>query len=32
MTVNDRDNQILERIVKYCEEIEHAHSEYNRSF
>ena len=32
MAVNDRDNQILEKIVKYCEEIEHAHSEYNRSY
>ena len=32
MAINDRDNQILEKIIKYCEEIEHAHKEYNRSY
>ena len=29
MQVNDRDMQVLEKIVKYCEEIEHAHNEYH---
>ena len=32
MAINDRDNQLLEKIVQYCEEIEHAHREYNCSF
>ena len=29
MQVNDRDMQVVEKIVKYCEEIEHAHNEYH---
>ena len=32
MPVSDRDYQILEKIVQYCNEIEHAHKEYHRSF
>ncbi len=32
MAVSERDNQILEKIVKYCEEIEFSHNEYDRSF
>ena len=29
MAISDRDAQVLEKIVKYCEEIEHAHREYH---
>jgi len=32
MDRNDRDLQILEKIVKYCDEIEHAHHEYGRDY
>lgn len=32
MQISERDMQILEKILKYCEEIEFAHNEYNRSF
>lgn len=32
MAISDRDSQILEKIVRYCEEIEHAHREYDRSY
>lgn len=32
MAATERDMQILEKIVKYCGEIDHAHSEYDRSF
>ena len=29
MVISERDAQVLEKIVKYCEEIEHAHQEYH---
>ena len=29
MPISDRDAQVLEKIVKYCEEIDHAHREYH---
>ena len=32
MQVNDRDLQILSKIVGYCNDIEHAHNEYNRDY
>ena len=32
MQAEDRDMQILEKIVGYCEDIEHAHSEYHRDY
>ncbi len=32
MQISDRDTQILEKLVKYCMEIEHAHHEYNRDY
>ena len=32
MPVNERDNQILEKILKYCSEIEAAHDDFDRSF
>ncbi len=32
MQAKGRDMQILEKIVKYCEEIEFAHNEYHRSY
>ncbi len=32
MLAKGRDMQILEKIVKYCEEIEFAHEEYHRSY
>lgn len=32
MQVNDRDLQILSKIVVYCNDIEHAHNEYNRDY
>ena len=32
MPANERDNQILEKILKYCSEIEAAHEDFGRSF
>ena len=32
MAANERDRLILEKIVRYCDEIEYAHNEYQRSF
>lgn len=32
MPVKDRDMQILEKIMGYCEDIEHAHGEYHRDY
>lgn len=32
MAVDERDRLILEKIVRYCDEIEYAHNEYQRSF
>lgn len=32
MQAKDRDMQILEKIVGYCEDIEHAHGEYHRDY
>ena len=32
MDSNSRDYQILEKIVKYCNEIEHAHTEYGCNY
>lgn len=32
MEVKERDIQVLEKIVQYCDEIEYAHKEYKRSF
>ena len=32
MPANERDNQILEKILKYCSEIEAAHDDFGRSF
>ena len=32
MPVSERDNQILEKILKYCSEIEAAHDDFGRSF
>ncbi len=32
MAISDRDAQVLERIEKYCEEIEHAHREYHYDY
>lgn len=32
MQAKDRDMQILEKIVGYCEDIKHAHGEYHRDY
>lgn len=32
MAISDRDSQVLEKLVQYCEEIEHAHHEYHRDY
>lgn len=32
MQVKDRDLQILEKISRYCDEIEHAHREFGRDY
>lgn len=32
MQAKDRDVQILEKIICYCEDIEHAHGEYHRDY
>lgn len=32
MQAKDRDMQILEKIIGYCEDIEHAHGEYHRDY
>lgn len=32
MQAKDRDAQILEKIIDYCEDIEHAHGEYHRDY
>ena len=32
MVIGDRDAQILEKLIKYCLEIEHAHHEYSCSY
>ena len=32
MSANSRDIQILSKIVRYCEDIEHAHKEYGCSY
>ena len=32
MPVNNRDRQVLEKIIRYCDDIEFSHNEYQRSF
>lgn len=32
MALNDRDRQLVEKLLSYCRQIDHAHAEYGRSY